>query len=151
MKLSLLLAILFPLYLVFFQSRTLGFGHLLEGRFGEVPLFLRLYYGFIFSSYLWLGIAWVYTRPFLRIGWVDAQVDSKQYVQVETGECLTLSPCAVFAKIPWNQIFQLSVEQITLPVRGLPSQLDGYRIAHLSDIHLTGDVAPEFSTRDQCS
>ena len=147
MKLSLLLAILFPLYLVFFQSRTLGFGHLLEGRFGEVPLFLRLYYGFIFSSYLWLGIAWIYTRPFLRIGWVDAQVDSKQYdVQVETGECLTLSPkCAVFAKIPWNQIFQLSVEQITLPVRGLPSQLDGYRIAHLSDIHLTGDVAPEFT------
>ncbi len=31
---------------------------------------------------------------------------------------------------------ELSLEKVTLPIRGLPSSLDGFRIAQLSDIHL---------------
>src|SRR5690606_30617949 len=36
------------------------------------------------------------------------------------------------------------IERKTLPVVGLPPQLQQLRIAHLSDIHLTGHVAPEY-------
>jgi predicted MPP superfamily phosphohydrolase len=44
-----------------------------------------------------------------------------------------------------NQIFDLAIESIELPVKGLPSELDGYRIAHLSDVHLTGDIHPDYA------
>ena len=67
-------------------------------------------------------------------------------VQTTTDNSLALtSKCKIARHLPWNQILELSVEEIDLPVRGLPEGLDGYRIAHLSDIHLTGDIHPDFA------
>ncbi len=53
--------------------------------------------------------------------------------------------CRWEAKLPMNQVFELSIDKIELPVVGMPKELDGYRIAHLSDIHLTGDIHPDFA------
>ncbi len=48
------------------------------------------------------------------------------------------------ALYPLNQFLDLSVEEKDLPVQGLPADLDGLKVAHLSDIHLTGQIDPAF-------
>jgi predicted MPP superfamily phosphohydrolase len=49
-----------------------------------------------------------------------------------------------FASLPGNQIFQLHVQRKELRLPKLPSELDGLRIAHLSDLHMLGDVTEDF-------
>ena len=46
--------------------------------------------------------------------------------------------------IPGNQIFQLAIEQKTIGVKRLPPAFDGIKIAHLSDLHLTGKIGKPF-------
>lgn len=41
----------------------------------------------------------------------------------------------------------VAIESVEIPLAHLPRELDGYRIAHLSDIHLTGDVGPAYMAR----
>lgn len=48
------------------------------------------------------------------------------------------------ALIPGNQIFQFQVEAKELTLPGLPPALDGFTIAHLSDLHFAGHIRREF-------
>jgi uncharacterized protein len=92
-----------------------------------------------------LGIPWLLWRPILAL---EAAPGVRRQATVydlstELAAPLTMThKSRIAAKIPLNQLLQVSIEQIDLPVRGLPVQLDGYRIAHLSDLHLTGDLSP---------
>ncbi|MEM1224083.1 MAG: metallophosphoesterase [Planctomycetota bacterium] len=93
------------------------------------------------------GILWLAWRPFIGLQQVSVQRHTTSLDVAELAECsLPLTrKCRVAQRIPGNQIFDLSVEQIELPVVGLPKDLTGYRIAHLSDIHLTGQVDPAYA------
>ncbi len=107
-----------------------------------------LAYGLVcLLSWFALGIPWLLWRPIFGLEWIRAKrqieiVDAREQSEQPLG--LTVK-CKLAARIPLNQIFELSIERIDLPVAGLPQALDGYRIAHLSDIHLTGYVHPDFS------
>jgi predicted MPP superfamily phosphohydrolase len=46
----------------------------------------------------------------------------------------------VAARLPWNDVFQLSVHRKVIRLPRLPANLDGLTIAHLSDLHFTGRV-----------
>lgn len=46
--------------------------------------------------------------------------------------------------IPGNQVFDLQVAEKELALPGLPPELDGITIAHLSDLHLSGRILPPF-------
>jgi predicted MPP superfamily phosphohydrolase len=48
------------------------------------------------------------------------------------------------ASLPGNQIFDLQVTTKRLRLRNLPPQLSGLRIAHLTDLHLTGKMDQRF-------
>jgi predicted MPP superfamily phosphohydrolase len=50
----------------------------------------------------------------------------------------------IFARIPRNQIFSLAVQRKTLLLHRLPAEFDGLTIAHLSDLHMTGQLGREF-------
>lgn len=107
-----------------------------------------LFYGWLcLGVWIFLGIPWLLCRPILGLESVRAVrtisvIDARQATSNE----LALSAKAKFESgLPWNQLLELSVEQVELPVVGLPAELDGYRIAHLSDIHLTGDIHPDFA------
>jgi predicted MPP superfamily phosphohydrolase len=50
----------------------------------------------------------------------------------------------LLARVPGNQIFQLAVQRKTLRIARLPTALDGLTIVHLSDLHMTGHLGPEF-------
>ncbi|MGV3486193.1 MAG: metallophosphoesterase [Planctomycetaceae bacterium] len=98
-------------------------------------------------STFFLGIPWLLWRPVLRLEWVNAGRTVKVVdVRAIVDEPLAISTkCRWQSRLPGNQIFELAVEAVDLPVQGLPAALAGMRIAHLSDIHLTGDISPAFT------
>jgi len=54
-------------------------------------------------------------------------------------------PEATFlASIPGNELLKLAVHRKTLHLPQLPPELDGLTIAHLSDLHMTGQLGREF-------
>jgi predicted MPP superfamily phosphohydrolase len=121
----------------------------LQGRLQEIPIPLPLlaYSWLCLSTWFVLGVPWLLWRPVFGLEWIRAP-RRVEIVDVEAavGKPLALSKkCAIESRLPLNQIFELAIEEIELPVVGLPEQLDGYRIAHLSDIHLTGHVHPDFT------
>lgn len=124
-------------------------GSVLAGRLvvSEIPPVLLVYSLVCLSSGILLGIPWLMWRPIWGLEWVEAPRTIAYYdVEEELDRSLARSAkCQLESRFPFNQIFHLSVEQIRLPVVGLPEELAGYRIAHLSDIHLTGDIEPDYT------
>ncbi len=121
----------------------------LQGRIEELPIPLPLlaYSWLCLSTWLVLGVPWLLWRPVFGLEWIKVS-RAIEVVDVEAavGKPLALSnQCRFESRLPLNQMFDLAIEEIELPVVGLPVQLDGYRIAHLSDIHLTGHVRPDFT------
>lgn len=111
------------------------------------PALLLAYGGVCLAAAVWFGIGWVIYRPLWGIHWVDARrditvVDVQR--QVSTPLPLT-SKCRRLSRYPLNQHLELSIERIELPVRGLPKRLNGYKIAHLSDVHFTGHIHPDYT------
>jgi predicted MPP superfamily phosphohydrolase len=51
---------------------------------------------------------------------------------------------AWMASFPGNQLLQITVQKKTLQLPTLPVALDGLTIAHLSDLHMTGQLGVEF-------
>ncbi len=49
-----------------------------------------------------------------------------------------------FAGVPGNQILSIAVQRKTIELARLPAELDGLTIAHLSDLHMTGQLGREF-------
>ena len=117
-----------------------------EASWSELPWPLLVYgivclvVGFV------LGILWILWRPILGF----QQVNAVRRVQVIHGDADRVNAfartrqCRLAARIPGNQILDLAVERIELPVASLPNSLDGYRIAHLSDVHFTGHFHPAY-------
>ncbi|MEM9644347.1 MAG: metallophosphoesterase [Planctomycetota bacterium] len=113
----------------------------------QFPSWMVVYGGVCLSVWLVFGIPWLLWRPIFRWEWADAarQIETVD-VQAACRQPLALTrKCRFESRLPFNQIFDLSIERVTLPVPGLPQELDGFRIAHLSDIHLTGQVAPDYA------
>ncbi|HZL91207.1 MAG TPA: metallophosphoesterase [Pirellulaceae bacterium] len=51
---------------------------------------------------------------------------------------------AMLAAVPGNEIFTLAVQTKHVRLSGLPAALAGLRVAHLSDLHMTGRFTREF-------
>jgi uncharacterized protein len=49
-----------------------------------------------------------------------------------------------FAGLPGNELLKISVQRKALRLPGLPQELSGLTIAHLSDLHMTGEIGREF-------
>ncbi len=60
-----------------------------------------------------------------------------------TGDRIT----SLLARIPGNQILQIHAQRKVLHLPQLPPALDGLRIAHFSDLHMTGQLRREFFQR----
>lgn len=110
--------------------------------------------GFVASCYLAIGqlgllwglMKWVRRKwAGLRIvsllsndtKWVDLQERTVSHLPADIWTDL-------LAKIPGNQILQLCIHEKRLWVPRLPAVWEGVRIAHLSDLHLTGQLSEAF-------
>ncbi len=108
---------------------------------------LAVYGGVCLASWIVFGIPWLLWRPSFRLEWVDAPREI-EVVQVERKLDRPLAQSwlsRLETQLPLNQVLDLAVEKIQLPVHGLPAELNGYRIAQLSDVHLTGDIHPDYA------
>ncbi|MEX0824739.1 MAG: metallophosphoesterase [Pirellulaceae bacterium] len=112
----------------------------------EVPDLLWYYGSLCLLAWPLLGIAWLATRPIFGFQRISLKSECELVdVAKEVAAPLAMTPkCRWASRIPGNEIFRLAIEEKQLPVWGLPSELDGFRIAHLSDVHLTGHIATDF-------
>lgn len=135
-----------PLTILFYGN---AIGDLIFGRayLSDLPLSLVVYSAICLLSWIFLGIPWLIWRPIFGVEWIRTPRAVEVIdVQKMSGRPLGLTTkCKLESKLPLNQIFDLAIEEVELPVQSLPRALDGYRIAQLSDIHLTGHVHPDFS------
>jgi predicted MPP superfamily phosphohydrolase len=112
-----------------------------------LPNHLLAYSIVCLASWIVLGIPWLLWRPIFGL----ESIEANRNVQVVDVQEISSQPlgltwkCQIESRLPLNQIFDLAVEEVELPVYGLPESMDGYRISHLSDVHLTGHVHPDFS------
>jgi predicted MPP superfamily phosphohydrolase len=122
---------------------------LVQGRPNALPIPATLvFYGSAcLFAWILLGLPWLAWRPLFGLEWVKTTREIEVVnVPSVTDNPLPLTPkCKVASRLPLNQMFDLSIETIHLPVVGLPADLSGYRIAHFSDVHLTGHVHADFT------
>ncbi len=92
------------------------------------------------------GPMWLWNRPMLHRTRAEATRTAKLLDgRAETKTQLALTrKCSWQSRLPLNQLFKLSIDQVELVVPGLPQSLDGLKIAHLSDLHLTGHIAADY-------
>lgn len=104
----------------------------------------------------YLAVAWVagvlvvplWLLPKLLPPPCPALVESSSHT-VAVSERLGFAPVAgneakFFLRVPSNQLLTIAVERKTLRLPRLPRQLDGLTIAHLSDLHMTGQLTRAF-------
>ncbi len=122
---------------------------LLQGRPAKMPIPNTLmYYGSVcLLSWIVFGLPWLAWRPIFGLEWVktNRQIEIVDVNQSVDHPLALTTKCRIAARLPMNQFYELSIEKIDLPVHGLPSALDGYRIAQFSDIHLTGHIHGDFT------
>ncbi|MCD0460827.1 metallophosphoesterase [Roseiconus lacunae] len=118
-----------------------------EPAWGQLSAWTLTYFGVCLATWGVFGIPWLLWRPIFGLEWADAKRQSRMIdVAKTTNRSLLLTPKAQFeSRLPFNQLLELSIDEIELPVAGLPEKLDGYRIAHLSDIHLTGEIHADYA------
>jgi predicted MPP superfamily phosphohydrolase len=135
---------------VLFVVRWIVTGHLLlPPASGEVPA----------DQWLWLGYAavcWLAAVAVLPLWLIPKLRESKPAAllandtrMVDVVERVGYAPLngrktKLLARVPGNQALQIAVQQKTLQLARLPPELKGLTIAHLSDLHMTGHLGPEF-------
>ncbi|MEN1678749.1 MAG: metallophosphoesterase [Planctomycetota bacterium] len=102
-------------------------------------------------AYAWFAIAVLAVATLTRIAFalhperrgVTRQVESLP-IEMPTGEPLLTPAAGFWAHLPGNQVVspRLVTEELFVP--RLPEELDGFRIAHLSDLHMSGRVAKRY-------
>ncbi|QEG42454.1 metallophosphoesterase [Roseimaritima ulvae] len=142
----LVLCLLTPLGLTAFYGDFLRAALWETPPWQAMPAGLVAYTALCLAVWLYPGIPWLWTRPIFGFQHVEVEKGVRRVdVRGETNEPLALTAkCRFQSRWPFNQILQLAIEEKQLPVLGLPPQLDGLKIAHLSDIHLTGHIAPQY-------
>ncbi|MEL7338345.1 MAG: metallophosphoesterase, partial [Planctomycetota bacterium] len=91
------------------------------------------------------GIPWLAYRPIL--GWEWAADVKRESELIDTRHDIAPPATAVSPVVRWtmrlpiNQMMHLDVACKTVPIHQLPAAMEGYRIAHLTDLHLTGDLS----------
>ena len=118
-------------------------GHTTRG----LPVIVRAYGGICVAAWGLFGIPWLVWRPIFGREWIETTRKIRVVdVQAQTTQTLPLTLKAnLESRLPLNQLLSLSIEEIGLGVKGMPASLDGYRIAHLSDIHLTGEIHSDYT------
>lgn len=103
------------------------------------------------TGYAWLAVAVLAVGTLARVVFalhperrgVARQIDSTP-IATPTDEPLLTPAAGFWARLPGNQVVspRLVTEELFIP--RLPRELDGLRVAHLSDLHMSGRVAKRF-------
>jgi predicted MPP superfamily phosphohydrolase len=95
---------------------------------------------------IWVTLQWMRrTHLFQPVVQLVENHTQKLDIAADLGSSPALNlSTRIFAAIPFNRPFTLSIHEKTLELPRLPSSLAGLSIAHLSDLHFCGNVALPF-------
>lgn len=133
-----IVAVLLPMF--WFSTKlirqgSISFHDVATGKLEALYLFLSIGMGIFFIS------RWIWRKLQSPPAEIMSSDQSLTDAQRELGRNIYLTPLAkLLKKIPFNQSHWIAVESIDLGLSNLPSALDGLKICHLSDFHLTGQL-----------
>ena len=112
----------------------------------KLPSYLRGYAWLCVAVGVWAAARWCWLQ-FSRKGRELCRVQSSE--RVSPAAALDQHPVAnrlrrAITRIPGNQCLHLEVVEKTLVVPRLPQALDGLVIAHLTDLHYTGNIGRKY-------
>ena len=98
---------------------------------------------------VYFTLRWVYRKFFApNHGAIVNRRTDVIDVRSETDTPIYLGPLAkLLERIPGNQSHLIAIENITFALPNLPKPLEGMKVCHLSDFHLTGDIDIEYFRR----
>ena len=145
-KILFAITVTFGLYLLW-QVFSLG-----TFRFGAVVSnnsFNRVYLPVCLVSALFFSFLWMYRKfRFSQPAQVVSHTISKEDIQKQLGKSLYHGKKAnLFKSIPGNKAHEIVSEQLTFRIPRLPKDLEGLKICHLSDFHLTGQIDRSYFER----
>ncbi|MCM2373205.1 metallophosphoesterase [Aporhodopirellula aestuarii] len=138
-----------PFVIAWFWYEPLREIILAGGAWNMLPVALRVYgLSCLIAGGILFGL-WIVWRPIFRVQHADVSRTTRTIIagKQDVEQFARTSKCRAAAMIPGNQMLDLAVEHIDILLANLPRSLDGYRIAHLSDIHLTGHLHQTYLSR----
>ncbi len=105
---------------------------------------------FVISFLVLVGPRWLAHRPYFVIAknrFRERVIQQISNVHHDDPECILSSKWKLAMHLPCNQILTIECNEKSLLIDELPCSMDGYRIGHISDVHLTGNLAESFYRR----
>jgi uncharacterized protein len=106
------------------------------------------------AAYLWLCLSigalalivkpWVENRRYDRTVLKKWTADRRDAAKALGGKPLHGFKAKLLGSLPGNEAMTVSVDRKLLAIPRLPTELEGLTIAHLSDLHMTGDIGREY-------
>lgn len=87
---------------------------------------------------------WIERLRYNRSTLVEWTAEDRNVVKAVGGKHAHGILSKALALVPGNEAFDLSIDRKRLALARLPAELEGLTIAHISDLHMTGRVGPEF-------
>ena len=140
------ITVTFGLYLLWQMVAlgTFGFWSVVASNFFNSVYLRACLLSALFFTVRWIYRKWRYGQP----AQVVNRAVSVEDVQQHLGKSLYHGKKAnLFKSIPGNVAHQIATERMTFRIAGLPKDLEGLRICHLSDFHLTGQLDRSFFQR----
>ena len=143
---------LIPLGLLLIELRVQGITGLMEASNfgGKLSVFTKSYSITAILFAIAVAPFWILDRPQFAISKKRFELleseDLRQLQHPESNAALYIEGPSFrrMAKLPGNQIVSMQRNRKRLFIDSLPDDLDGLRIAHLSDVHLTGQLSTSF-------
>jgi predicted MPP superfamily phosphohydrolase len=139
-----LVCLILPLLLMAFEGTNdpLRFGDL-----SKLSPWSYTYSLFAIGFGLIAGPMWLLHRPQFQTAsdrYRTVQTDIDKHLHQSNPQWLVGSHARKSLKLPGNQLMHLETNTKSLLLDRIPDRLVGLRIGHLSDIHLTGEIPPEY-------
>lgn len=107
-----------------------------------------VYFGAVLAFLVWIGPRWLAHRPAFAIAKDRYRIEDRRlekHLHRKNPHWVTGAKTRYSLAIPGNEILSLELNLKRLHLDGVATTFQGMRIGHLSDIHLMGEIAPDFT------
>ncbi len=145
-KLLLLVAVIIPLIVVWSDYASLASWLSSNGWWPKATRFFDFWGWLSLATVAIAGPFWLESRHALRCATKLTKETVQHYLvsQHVDGELMIDPVFRWFSMLPGNQISQLEVTHKEIELPRIIQGIDGLKIGHLSDIHLTGKISQEY-------
>jgi uncharacterized protein len=107
-----------------------------------------VYFGTVLVFLIWIGPRWLAHRPVFTIAKDRYRIEDRhveKHLHRMNPKWVTGAKTRYSLAIPGNEILSLERNRKRIHLDGVDPLFDGMRIGHISDIHLMGEIAPDFT------